>query len=162
MTEQQILDGILDREREGTPPYVRAGDAGGRTSWGISERAHPEAWQPGPPTRTEASAIYARTYLAPWNPLRAVAPLLVVACVDDSVLSGVDAAIKRLQWVAGVPLDGRIGPLTVRAVQGWSERALLKRYTVERAVRVTRLVQRRPSDLVNLTGWVARILSFLP
>lgn len=161
MTTNDIIDGILDREKEGTPPYLAPNDAGGRTTWGISEKAHPELWKNGHiPSKDEARLVYYRQYVAPMNwiddmPLR-------VALVDDGVLSGVDAAIKRFQWVLGVPLDGVIGPVTLAAVKKFESRDLLKKYVVERAVRITRLVERRPSDLTNLTGWIVRILSFLP
>lgn len=41
-------------------------DPGGRTMYGISERAHPEAWKNGPPTKDDAKEIYVRHY---WIPL---------------------------------------------------------------------------------------------
>lgn len=159
----EIINGILEREKEGTPPdYLAPGDAGGRTTWGISERAHPEAWRNGPPTKQEARMIYYTDYVSPWVLLRGINEPLTIACIDDGVMSGVETAVKRLQYVLGVPMDGKLGPVTLRAVQGQQPAELLKRYVVERAVRITRLVQRRPSDLVNLTGWITRILSFLP
>lgn len=37
-------------------------DQGGRTMWGISEKANPEAWRNGPPTLDEAIAIYKHKY----------------------------------------------------------------------------------------------------
>jgi hypothetical protein len=40
--------------------YVR--DTGGRTNFGISENAHPEAWKNGPPSEAQAVAIYKHDY----------------------------------------------------------------------------------------------------
>jgi len=165
MTVHDIIDGLLEREGEGTPPYHHPHDQGGRTSWGISERAHPDAWQPGPPTKDEAREIYWREYVAPFNALATYGAddRIRVVLVDDAVLSGLSAAIKRMQVVlGGLRIDGIFGPLTTAAVLAADPDDLLKRFTVERAIRITRLVQRRPSDLVFLTGWITRILRFLP
>lgn len=165
MNIRAIIDGVLDREQEGTPPYLAKGDAGLRTSWGISERAHPEAWVHGPPTRAQAFAIYLNFYVTPLDPLVPFVPeAFIAALVDDAVLSGGNlmTAVKRLQAVLGQTIDGILGPQTIRALHESVLTQVLQRYVVERAVRITRLVQRRPTDLINLTGWIVRILSFLP
>ncbi len=160
MTDAEIIEGILLREGPGVPPYLAKDDAGGRTSWGISERSYPQEWVNGPPSKERARAIYEKIYVEPFEDLRQIDEPLRVCCIDDAVMSGVNAAIKRLQHVLNVPMDGKLGSMTVRAalVQG----EVLKKYVVERAVRITRLVERRPSDLTNLTGWITRILGFLP
>ncbi len=67
LTTDQIIDGILEREGPGVSPYTTPGDRGGRTAWGISERAHPEAWRTGPPTRDEAREIYRTEYVRPFE-----------------------------------------------------------------------------------------------
>lgn len=157
-----IINGILDHEGPGKPPYLAPGDSGGRTAWGISERSHPEAWRPGPPSRDQARAIYMRVYVMPFIKLEAVAgDRLIAALVDDAVMSGVNAAIRRLQVVLNILPDGVIGPRTMEALRVQKPAYLLQRYVIERVVRITRLVEDRPKDLVNLTGWVTRILSFL-
>jgi lysozyme family protein len=161
----QIIEDLLTREGEGTPPYLNKNDAGGRTSWGISERAHPEAWRPGPPTREQAAAIYRRVYIAPFFALAKIPSTdrLVAVLIDDAVMSGVSSAIKRLQFILGLEMDGIIGPKTIQALKWFGANDIIvQRYVVERAVRISRLVQQRPSDLPFLTGWITRILSFLP
>ncbi len=164
MIADDILDGILEREGEGTPPYLAPGDAGGRTTWGISERAHPEAWLRGPPTKAEARAIYEVHYIAPFRVAdrTGIDSRLREALIDDAVMSGAPAAIMRWQTVLGVTVDGVIGPATLAAACARSQPALLTAYVVARALSLTRLVQRRPADLVNLTGWISRVLGFLP
>lgn len=161
MTTDDIINDILEREQEGTPPYLVPGDAGGRTSWGISEVHHPEAWVNGPPTRLQAFAIYEAEYVAPFAALD-VDDMLRATLVDDAVLSGVSAAIKRLQAVLGIDMDGVIGAVTKRLAALQDPDILLTRYTCERVIRLTRLVQKRTSDLPFLTGWVSRALLFLP
>ena len=164
MTLDDILDDILAREGEGVFPYLAPGDAGGRTSWGISERAHPDLWQPGPPTRAQARVRYTLQYVAPFDSLVAhgIYDPLRVALIDDAVLSGEDAARKRLQWVLNVKRDGLFGPKTFAAIRARAGRELLQAYVVERACRLARLVQRRPTDLPSLHGWIRRALTFLP
>lgn len=169
MTAEEIIEGILEREGPGAPPYWRPGDAGGRTAFGISERAHPEAWLDGPPSRETARAIYRAVYVAPFDSLVGrVGEPLRVALIDDAVMSGVVTVIKRLQVVLGgltangIKIDGILGPNTREAAAKQDQSVLLTRYTIERVIRLTRIVQRRPTDLVNLTGWVTRALLFLP
>ena len=164
MTTDQILDVILDREQEGTPPYLSKDDAGGRTSWGISERAHPAEWQPGPPTKARARVLYTEQYVKPFDILITgeIDDRIRVALIDDAVMSGVISAKKRFQYVLGVSLDGVLGSKTLARARILAPDYLLKQYVIERAIRITRLVERRPSDLTNLTGWITRILSFLP
>lgn len=164
MTVNELIDGILDREGPGKPPYLAKDDKGGRTSWGISERAHPEAWVNGPPTRAAADLIYRTTYFEPFRKLWSggLDGRIVSCLVDDAVMRGVADATKRFQWVLHETLDGIIGPNTTRAAISWPPDRLLKAYAVERAVRLARIVERDPTQATNVVGWIRRALSFLP
>lgn len=158
-----IIDDILEREGAGTPPYLTANDKGSRTSWGISAKAHPDAWRPGPPTKAQARAIYQREYVKPFDALFDVTSGGVLAAlIDDAVLSGVTTAIKRLQAVLRVTIDGVIGPQTMAAVERIPPNRLQQRLVVNRAIRIARLVQSDVSTLSFLTGWITRVLSLLP
>lgn len=157
-----IIDGILEREGEGVPPYHDGTDRGGRTRFGISELAHPYAWVSGPPSRETARSIYARRYVAPFDVLRDhIDERVRVALVDDAVLSGVHAAIKGLQRVLGVTVDGVIGSETIAAVVKADSHWLLTRLVQDRAHRLARIVQADPRQLKYLTGWVDRALGML-
>lgn len=158
-----IIDDILEREGQGSPPYLTANDKGHRTSWGISAKAHPDAWRPGPPTKAQARAIYQREYVKPFDALFDVTSGGVLAAlIDDAVLSGVTTAIKRLQAVLRVTIDGVIGPQTIAAVEKVPPNRLQQRLVVNRAIRIARLVQSDVSTLSFLTGWITRVLSLLP
>lgn len=158
-----IIDDILEREGQGTPPYLDKHDKGGRTSYGISAKAHPDAWRPGPPTKAQARAIYQREYVKPFRALFDVTSGGVLAAlIDDAVLSGVTTAIKRLQAVLRVTIDGVIGPQTIAAVEKVPPNRLQQRVVVNRAIRIARLVQSDVSTLSFLTGWITRVLSLLP
>lgn len=162
MTPDEIIDGILEREGEGVPPYTDPADAGGRTSWGIAEKSHPEAWQPGPPTRLEARAIYADAYLRPFDVLRGSASsALLAVIVDDAVLSGVNTAKMRLQKVARVAVDSVLGPRTIGVVRMMNQDFLIKEYVKDRTVFLVRTAIADPKNLKWLAGWVTRSLSFL-
>lgn len=162
MTTDALIDGVLDREGPGVPPeYLDSADKGGRTAWGISEHAHPEAWQPGPPTRDEARAIYLRAYVGPFDVLGLIDDRVRVALVDDAVLSGVGTAIRTLQGVLGVDVDGVIGPKTVAAVHRLGGDWMLTRLVQQRAHRLARIVQVDPTQLRFLVGWIDRCTSLL-
>ena len=125
MTDIDLINGILDRESQGKPPYLAPGDRGGRTSWGISERAHPELWQPGPPTRQQAYDCYQTVYVAPFAFVTtcAVDDRLRVSLIDFAVQSGVATVIKALQRVLDVTDDGDAGQETQTALIHAASRA---------------------------------------
>ena len=158
---EDILDGILVREGPGTPPYLDPHDRGGRTAYGISERAHPEAWLAGPPTRDAARAIYRTSYLAPFAALE-VDPRVREALIDDAVVSGVAAAVTTLQRVLRVEPDGVIGPVTIAAAKGALDGDWLVLRVVEaRVLRLARIVERDQTQARFLVGWITRALALL-
>ena len=163
MTTDDVIDQVLEQEGEGSPPYADPDDKGGRTRWGISERAHPDAWKHGPPTQEMARQIYARQYVAPFDGLRDVNldERVRVALVDDAVLSGVKTSIRNLQRVLGVEMDGWIGPESIRAGIAVDGQWLLIRLVQGRALRIARIVQQNPTQLKYLAGWITRALEML-
>lgn len=170
MTVDEILDGILDREGEGAPPYITPGDRGGRTSWGISERAHPAAWRHGPPTREAAKAIYLEYYVRPfefvsYEPLR-------IQLIDFAVTSGVPRTVFHLQQTLGLPADGQFGPNTRRSLMHVPKIDSLNTYESVLRLVNNALVAARLKLIDTLTDqeksqktfeetWESRALSFL-
>lgn len=163
MSPDQIIDGILDREGENGPDYLDAHDKGGRTSWGISERAHPEAWIDGPPSREAAAAIYRRIYVAPWEWV--TYPPLRNQLIDCTVLHGQHRTAKLLQLVLGnVAVDGRLGPQT----RYWTERGterdhrLINNSLAAYRLRfIDALTDDDPSQKRFEEGWENRALRFV-
>ena len=169
-TAAEIIDGII--ELEGQQGYAVDGDSGGRTAWGISERAHPEAWADGPPTKQVARSIYEREYLSPW--LWVPDYRLKAMLVDWSVTSGVRTATRGLQSAVAAKVDGVIGPdtkrLTVaalnagRPVFGDVLRARAEHYMDialnERRLRVLTATG-TPLQIRFLRGWLRRVLDFV-
>lgn len=98
-------------------------DPGGRTRFGISERAHPEAWAEGPPDYEAAEAIYHSEY---WSPCHCSSLPHTVAFVlfDTAVNVGVGKASRLLQEAVGARIDGIIGPHTIEATKRTGNPAL--------------------------------------
>ena len=88
-------------------------DPGGETRWGISKRAYPNV-NIKALTREQAADIYARDYAKPFLGLH---PALGFQLFDFSVNAGVDKAVRALQIVLGVTVDGKLGPMTRAAVK---------------------------------------------
>ena len=82
-------------------------------------------------TVDQAKTVYRRQY---WDAVSgAELPDGVdFAVFDFGVNSGPDRAIKRLQKLAGVPQDGRIGPATLKAVRAIPHAKMIHDYQDER------------------------------
>jgi lysozyme family protein len=163
MTDSDIINGILDREGWNGPDFLDKDDRGGRTSWGISERAHPEAWRNGPPSRELAAALYYAEYVLPWrwveyDPLRA-------QLIDMTVLHGYPNAVRLLQRTVGETVDGVLGPRTRHAVDlyRWPLplRCLNNALVAFRLQFIDRLTDADLSQKRNEEGWESRCLLFL-
>lgn len=91
-------------------------DPGGRTNFGVSERANPEAWADGKVTLDEARAIYRRRY---WDAIRGdeLPVRTAIATFDFTVHSGEGVAGRALQQLVGAKPDGDIGSGTAEAAR---------------------------------------------
>lgn len=160
--------GIIDRifRREGRLTNDPA-DSGGETDWGISRKAHPEAWADGKVTEEEARRIYITKYLKPFEKVEE--DYLKEQLVDFGVTSHPITSAKTLQRILGVPQDGLVGPQTVKAIRKYTPQkiygyfcppmlALNLAFERERAAFYVRLAQKRPKDLKFLFGWLKRTI----
>lgn len=88
-------------------------DPGGLTKFGISSRLYPEVAS-SPFSRTSALAIYRRDY---WDHCRCgeLPSGLDLLILDTAANCGPPTAVRWLQQALGLPADGRVGPLTLRA-----------------------------------------------
>jgi lysozyme family protein len=169
VTETEILDAIIEREGDYSD---HSADRGGATRWGITARVLGQWRKLGRQatreevkslTPAEARAIYAKTYVQGPGFTADVIPYEPLRCqvIDHGVLSGPGTAKKDLQKALGVTVDGFIGPATREAIR----QADLPRVHVElvkiRTMRLVRIAQKDPSQLVFLAGWVTRSLNFL-
>ena len=90
-------------------------DPGGRTNYGISQRAYPDL-NIKELTRDDAIEIYRRDY---WVRCQCdkMPGGIALSVFDFAVNAGVTRAIRTLQYVLGVAVDGVIGPKTLAAAQ---------------------------------------------
>ena len=130
-------------------------DGGGETKYGISKRSYPDVDIKGL-TKTAAAAIYLRDY---WNPLRCgnVPSALALPLLDAGVNQGQGTAVRMLQGLLGVTVDGLIGPKTLAAVYGYPSISLLAaEFTLARLDRYVTKSIKRKSQRKYLPSWVHR------
>lgn len=136
-------------------------DKGGRTQYGISERSNPEAWKDGKVTEAEAREIYERKYLKGPGFDKVKDLQLRSQLVDFGVNSGPMIAIMKLQEILGVSVDGVIGPQTLGALELIHSEDVNTALAISRLKMIARIVQKNPSQLKFLVGWVSRCCEFL-
>lgn len=165
-----VIDDIIRREgrdKETNDPE----DSGGRTKYGISEKAHPEAWADGDVTHDEARTIYEKIYILAERFDKIKDETLKHQVIDFGVPSGPDRAARLLQQVVGVKVDGEIGPKTLAAIENYPSGKLFGcdvpgKVLINLAFRDARtmfyatLAKKRPKDLKFLLGWINRTQEF--
>lgn len=126
-------------------------DPGGRTNFGISQRAYP-ALDIAALTLDDARAIYLSGY---WAKVRGddLPPPLAMLVFDAAVNNGVSRATRWLQASVGVTQDGIIGPVTLAAVHSRPGWLTMSDYNAERTYFMAGLPQWR----VFGRGWSKRL-----
>lgn len=174
----ELIDGVI--AREGGFVHHRA-DRGSATRWGITEavaRAEGYVGEMRHFARPAAEAIYRRLYwLRPGlDRVAARAPALAAELFDTGVNMGPVVAATMLQRAlnalnrggsdyADVVLDGRIGPVTLAALDAFltvrasgGEQVLVKAIEALQGERYLSLAERRPANEAFLYGWLANRL----
>lgn len=167
--------------REGWPKFTnRRIDRGGPTKGGITLTTLAEYRQslgdPRPVTiatlkalsEGEARQIYAERYINQPGFRGVVNVELREQLIDTGVLQGPGWAIRRLQEIVGVKVDGKIGPITLRATNNRDQEALRDNFTAARIKKLVRIVRHDArqrgiyeGQIEFLVGWVDRALEFL-
>lgn len=177
MTIEQAVQDLLLREGENLDHnYLTPSDKGGRTSWGISERAYPHEWKHGPPARERAAQIYTELYYTYHSQLGfgfhpsigspTWAEELTLQFWDFAITSGPARAAYYLQLTLGVTADSIIGPKTKDAVVRFAEvqgglRLLNNALVASRLLFIDQLTDHEKSQKTFEEGWESRALSFL-
>ena len=165
MNDEQMLDEILKREGG----FVNdPADAGGPTNFGITVHTLAD-WRGRPATTRdvaelqehEARQILRYRYLEQpgishigWEKVRA-------AVMDAAVNHGAAQAIRLLQRVVGVKEDGIMGPITLDALAGLTERAALAKLAAERVRLLGRILASKPEQAKFASGWLNRAAEFI-
>ena len=175
MTPDTFIDDLIDREGG----YVdHPADRGGRTCFGITEavaRAHGYDGAIRDLPRATAAAIYRRLYwtLPRFDAVAERAPAIAGELFDTGANMGPKVATAFLQRAlnalnrgardyADIVVDGRIGPATLTALDGFlgrrgarGEDVLLKAIEALQGERYLRLAESRPANEAFLYGWLA-------
>jgi len=159
--EKQFQD--LMAKEGGSKVTADPTDLGGRTQYGVSERSNPAAWADGKVTESEAREIFLSKYVVfpKFNLIPASHAKLQEQLIDFGFHSGPQLAIMKLQRILNLKEDGVLGPLTLKAITAADPRELNNKLVVSRAAMITKIVQKSPSQLQYLSGWISRALAFL-
>ena len=157
-----IITDVIAKEG-GSKATNDSADKGGRTQYGISAKSNPKAWEDGKVTEEEARAIYLQKYvvgvglhLIPPSHKKTQANL-----IDWGVMSGPGIAVKELQKIVGAEQDGVFGSMTLQKLLAVDDRSLSNLLAASRVAMVGRVVQRNPSQVKWLGGWLKRALDFI-
>jgi lysozyme family protein len=155
-TVDSIITDIIKREG---PDTNNPTDKGGRTAYGISEKANPQAWASGRPTEEQARAIYLKKYVEGPGFDKVVDPQLRAQLVDYGVNSGPQLVIQKLQVILGVHVDGVLGPETLATLN--KATGVNNQLVAARVQMIAKIVSRDPCQLKFINGWINRALEFL-
>ncbi len=136
-------------------------DPGGATNFGITQRTlararggRADADDVRRLTKDEAAVIYRCFY---WDAMKAseMPPGVALALFDFAVNSGVPRAVRQLQSILGVEVDGIVGPQTLAAISRADPDDLVRRLTRARLGFLARLA----TWSVFGRGWRRRVLA---
>ena len=170
-----LIDAVIDREGGYSDHQA---DRGGATRWGVTEAvARASGYRSDMRTypRDDAVAVYRRLYwIRPrFDDVAARAPLIAAELFDTGVNMGPAVAAAFLQRALNalnrgasdypdVALDGRVGPRTLAALDGFiarrgdsGETVLLKAIEALQGERYVALAESRPANEAFLYGWLA-------
>lgn len=157
-----IIDGIL--KAEGWPEFTDySGDRGGPTKGGITAKTLSD-WRGYTSSAAsvatleidEVRAIYRQKYVVEPGFDGIEDPDLRYFVVDAAVLHGPHQAAKWLQDIAGVPADGKVGPVTLKAVNNAEGCALNLLFAARRVQKVVAIAVNDRSQVKWLRGRVNR------
>ena len=161
------IDRIIGRiiQREGG--FVdHPADRGGPTNYGITQRTLSEHLERQATkdevralTKDTARRIYRKQYVMKPGFQRIPDERLRAQVIDAGVLHGPGWAIRRLQEIVDVEVDGIIGPVTLKAINFDGKLdGLSRRFLARRLHKIARIVAHDSTQLVFLVGWTDRAM----
>lgn len=135
-------------------------DRGGETKFGVSKRHHPDIDIKNL-TREKARDILVNEYIVAPGFDTLTPGVLRDQLIDYGYHSGPPQAIRSLQQILGVEVDGKLGPGTRAALLKGDALKLNTALVKKRVEFLSDIIIRRPANLKFLRGWMKRALSFL-
>lgn len=130
-------------------------DPGGETNMGIAKRFYPNEDIKNM-TVERATEIFFKDYWTPMNLYGIEDDNLILQVFDFGVNVGVRTAVKLLQRIVGVTDDGKVGPITLAAVNSY-EGDLHDKFKRRRKLFYMSLAAKKPVLEKFLNGWIRRV-----
>lgn len=138
-------------------------DKGGPTNFGVTQATY-SAFIGHPATIEEiksmpignAITIYKKNY---WDVIQGdkIKQYAIAAAIFDQAINrGHVAAVKQAQRVLGLTQDGKMGPVTLAAINATPDTSFIPKYIAESITAYKTIVANNPSQAVFLTGWLNR------
>jgi lysozyme family protein len=159
----------LDREG-GAVLHKVEHDAGGWTFCGIAENIHPdwEGWliirefgEFDPRLMPLVRVFFKEKYWDMINGDQIYSQSIAESIYDFGVNAGIRTSAKLAQKLAGVISDGAIGPKSLAALEGLDEELFSAQFALLKIARYVKIVDRKPTQLKFLKGWINRTLKAL-
>ena len=131
-------------------------DPGGETNFGICKKYYPEIDIKNL-TREKAIDIYYCDYWLKMNLNNIYDENLVLQIFDCGVNCGISTAIKMIQKIVEVTIDGDMGVETEMAIKDYFIADLVDLYKQERKKYYFNLVRKNPELAIFLKGWMNRV-----
>ena len=141
-----------------------ANDRGGMTYAGISRKAWPQwrGWiDVDAGTMPEAQDVRAFYRAQFWDALHLgeiVEQRVAATIYDFAVNAGTNVAVKLAQVVVGTTPDGRMGPVTMAAINRAPPDRFVMAYALAKVARYREIISRDKTQLKFISGWLARTL----
>lgn len=141
-----------------------ASDKGGRTRFGVAEKAHPKLTSTGfydtMPFDTAlalATEVYTKEYAEPLQLDKIMSQEVANAALSFDVNEGVGTFVKLLQKALGLVQDGKFGPITLVKVNSSVPLTLLRALQVVETLYYQDIVHKDPTQQKFYKGWMNRI-----
>ena len=159
------IDGIIQREGG----FVdHPADRGGPTNYGITQKAlakflgRPASLKDVKDMKREtAVAIYTREYIAKPHFDMIENDHLRYLVIDAGVHHGQGQASKLIQRAAKVKADGKVGPISLAAINAGDHEFLFDDFLARRIRLIGVILEKDHSQAVFAAGWLDRMADFL-
>lgn len=155
--DPEVIAGLIGtKEQRRKVGYVNnPADRGGETKYGIAQKPRPQVVVRDL-NLDSAMKIYHDEY---WvlSSSNALNYQLSIIHLDGAINHGTVTANKFLQMAAQVEPDGRIGPVTIAAVNSFPANQIIANLYQMRKDRYNAIVSNDPAQKQFLNGWLARI-----
>ena len=144
--------------KEGGAKYTEIdGDKGGATKYGISKAAYPDE-DIARLTESRAKELYLRDYWDRCTLSYFESQEIAENIFETAVNMGPNTASQLAQFVAGVKPDGRIGPVTRKAIESMGTQNFICQFKLAAIARYAHQCNKDRSQNKFLLGWINRVL----